>query len=72
MGRIRLEVIPDVQMETLEKGVEALVEPGSKVVTDGWAGYNSLEKNGYRRLIESASGWNWPTLRCPTATWWRV
>jgi transposase-like protein len=55
MGRIRLEVIPDVQMETLEKGVEALVEPGSKIVTDGWAGYNSLEKNGYRRSIEIAS-----------------
>ena len=56
MGRARLEVVPDVRKETLEKGVVALVEPGSKIVTDGWGGYSSLEERGYRRSIEIACG----------------
>ena len=55
MGRARLETIPDVRQGTLERHVERLVAPGSLVVTDGWSGYDSLERKGYGRSIEIAT-----------------
>lgn len=55
MGRARLSTIPDVRMETLGRSVKELFEPESQVITDGWYGYNSLEREGYRRRMEIAS-----------------
>ena len=47
IGRIRMRQIIDASAESLIPFVRASVEPGSIVHTDGWAGYSSLESNGY-------------------------
>lgn len=49
-GRVRLRVIPNVSGSTLVGFVQANVEPGSAVKTDGWEGYNGLRKAGYRHF----------------------
>jgi len=46
-GRIRLGVVPDVSGDSLSGFVEAVVAPGSVVLTDGWRGYVPLKKKGY-------------------------
>ena len=52
LGRVRMMVVPDVSGESLvEKFVKENVEPGSTVITDGWSGFNSLDANGYTRVI---------------------
>jgi len=51
IGRIRLLCVSGVGANDLTPAVEALVEPGSKVITDGWQGYNKLSKKGYIRII---------------------
>ena len=43
-GRIRLAVVEDVSVGSLVPFVEASVEPGSEVLTDGWQGYAPLRK----------------------------
>ena len=47
IGRIRLRRIPDASAHSLEQAVQAAVEPGSRVRTDGWSGYNRLGALGY-------------------------
>lgn len=47
-GRLRFQVIPDRQGETLRPFVAAAVEPGAAVTTDGWIGYDGLAALGYR------------------------
>jgi transposase-like protein len=42
-GKVRAEVIPDVQKATLRPAVEQAVKPGSTVYTDQWRGYTGLE-----------------------------
>jgi len=51
IGRIRLKVITEASGPTLEKAVSEMVEPGSRVRTDGWTGYNGLEEKGYKHVI---------------------
>lgn len=51
MGRIRMKHIPDASGIILEKAVDELVAPGSKVRTDGWTGYNALKKKGYNHEV---------------------
>ena len=46
--RLRLRLISNVSGEILEKFVSEMVESGSNVKTDGWAGYNGLAGLGYR------------------------
>jgi transposase-like protein len=46
-GRVRMAVIPDVSAASLVPFVEAAVEPGSVVRTDGWRGYQPLITAGY-------------------------
>jgi transposase-like protein len=55
-GRIRMEVVPDRSARSLCGFVEAAVEPGSVVVTDGWGGYAPLPDRGYRHLPVAAHG----------------
>src|SRR3954462_9589090 len=45
-GRVRLAVVRDLSAASLVPFVEASVEPGSTVLTDGWQGYPPLRK-GY-------------------------
>jgi transposase-like protein len=51
IGRIRLKRISDTSARTLSSAVEEAVEPGSRVLTDGWRGYNDLTVLGYGREI---------------------
>jgi ISXO2-like transposase domain len=48
LGRCRMSVISDAEGPTLRTFVEDNVEPGSLVVTDGWAGYQVACKPPYR------------------------
>jgi transposase-like protein len=45
-GRVRLAVVGDLSAASLVPFVEASVEPGSTVLTDGWQGYAPLRR-GY-------------------------
>jgi transposase-like protein len=51
IGRIRLRRIPDASAKSLERTVQAAVEPESTVRTDGWSGYSRLGALGYRHEI---------------------
>ena len=46
-GRIRMSHIPDASGDSLVPFVCAVVSSGAIVQTDGWAGYNELQKKGY-------------------------
>ena len=46
-GRIRLQSVADVSQESLIPFIEAVVEPGSTVHTDGWQGYWTVPERGY-------------------------
>ena len=47
MGRVRIQVVPDSTTRSLMNFVEENIEPGSRIVTDGWPGYAQLEARGY-------------------------
>lgn len=53
IGRIRMGVIEDASSESLHPFVESCVEAGSTIITDGWSGYNGLERKGYSQVIKS-------------------
>lgn len=56
VGRIRLRRIPDASAGSLIAFIEDSVEPGSVIHTDGWLGYEPLEKKGYRHAITYLRG----------------
>ena len=56
VGRIRLQRIPDASAGSLIPFIEDSVEPGSVIHTDGWLGYEPLEKKGYRHTVTSIRG----------------
>lgn len=58
MGRIRMSVIPDVSANSLHGFISNSVEKESDIRSDGWSGYNGLEKKGYSHDVVniSASG----------------
>ena len=47
-GRLRLQVVPNRQQETLVPFVTGNVDPGAVVRTDGWVGYAPLGAASYR------------------------
>lgn len=47
-GRVRLRRVADVSEDSLLPFVTDSVEPGSRIHTDGWSGYNALARLGYR------------------------
>jgi transposase-like protein len=47
IGRIRLRRVPDASAKSLEDAIREGIEPGSTVSTDGWKGYNGLDRIGY-------------------------
>ncbi len=51
IGRIRLQVIADASAESLKDAIKRNIQPGSKIFTDGWKGYNQLTKIGYKHEI---------------------
>lgn len=55
-GRIRLQRAEDVSADSLLPFVQAAVEPGSVVHTDGWHGYDGLKGAGYDHRVTVISG----------------
>lgn len=55
MGRTRMKIIPNCSEKTLIAFIQENVEVGSTIYTDGWASYNSLDKNGYTHILEKES-----------------
>ena len=47
LGRCRMQPLADASAETLHPFIEDHIEPGTKVITDGWNGYLGLDKLGY-------------------------
>ena len=47
-GRVRLQVVPDASGRSLTGFVEANVERGALVLTDGWGAYGPLSDMGYK------------------------
>jgi transposase-like protein/predicted RNA-binding Zn-ribbon protein involved in translation (DUF1610 family) len=56
LGRIRMRCVKDASADSLQAFVEDAVDPGSLVHTDGWLGYDRLEKRGYRHRITFLKG----------------
>ena len=55
-GRIRMARIQDASASSLEPFIEQSIEPGSVVHTDGWEGYNGLQKLGYKHEVTVLAG----------------
>jgi transposase-like protein len=57
-GRVRLRRVPDASGSSLVPFVCDVIERGSKVLTDGWSGYNQLSSCGYshERVVLSGTG----------------
>ncbi len=51
MGRLRMNIVPDLLPESLQAFVEANVAAGSTIYTDGWHGYSGLERKGYAHEV---------------------
>lgn len=56
MGRLRMRRVRDASAASLIPFVEESIEPGSLLHSDGWLGYEPLEKKGYRHRIVFLSG----------------
>ena len=51
IGRIRLKRVADASADSLQAFVDEVVEPRSRVHTDGWLGYERMTAHGYRHRI---------------------
>jgi len=51
IGRIRMRVIPNATLVSLNSAMREMIEPGSTVRTDGWIGYQGVVRNGYRHVV---------------------
>lgn len=51
IGRIRLSYIPDVSNKTLDFAIQEIISDNSLIITDGWSGYNELEKLHYQHQV---------------------
>lgn len=51
LGRIRLRRLPDASGPSLVAFIQDAVESGSVLHTDGWAGYEALERHGYEHSV---------------------
>lgn len=47
IGRIRLRRVENASAASLEEAIQQAIEPGSKILTDGWKGYSQLNSLGY-------------------------
>ena len=56
IGRIRMRRITDASAASVIPFVCDSIEPGSVVHTDGWLGYEPVERNGYRHGITFLRG----------------
>ena len=56
IGRIRMRQIPNASAECLMQFVQDAVKLGSEIHTDGWVGYQPLERTGYLHDITFLKG----------------
>jgi transposase-like protein len=56
LGRVRMRRLADASTASLRPFVDEAVERGSVVHTDGWMGYDFLERRGYRHEISFLRG----------------
>jgi transposase-like protein len=56
-GKVKTSVLPDVQMETLNRRVRDHVALGSQVFTDAWVGYNGLDAEYIHSVIDHAEAY---------------
>ena len=54
-GRARLGVIPDASAVSLSAFLDANVEPGSRVITDGWSAYPPATRDSYQHTGTSVA-----------------
>ena len=47
LGRCRMNIIADASAKSLHTFIKENVETGSHIITDGWSGYNGIEKHDY-------------------------
>lgn len=55
VGRIRIQRISDASAEKLEPFITANIATGSTIHTDGWNGYNGVEKLGYKHQARKSA-----------------
>src|SRR5215471_14240246 len=55
IGRIRLGRVSDGSSDSLHGFIQQMIDPGNTVHTDGWLGYQGLEKLGYTHLVTRIS-----------------
>ncbi len=53
VGRIRLKAIDNAGSLELNSAIKDMIEAGSEIRTDGWAGYKDLERQGYIHIAHS-------------------
>jgi transposase-like protein/ribosomal protein L37AE/L43A len=56
IGRVRMSVVDAASVNNLQSFVQASVEPGSTVHTDGWPGYQGLQRKGYDHQVTKILG----------------
>jgi len=56
LGSARMKVIPNVKAGSLAPFVAENIDLGATVPTDGWPGYNEIERLGYRRERHVSKG----------------
>jgi len=56
LGRCRMGIIDDASSNSIHPFVTENVEAGSTLITDGWNGYNGIEKKGFTRKIHVQKG----------------
>ena len=56
IGRIRLRRIPDASSRSLQAFITDTIEPGSRVITDGWEGYAGLAALRYKHRAKVIRG----------------
>jgi transposase-like protein len=55
-GRVRLAVIQNATKEKLKAFLDGKLEPETTVHTDGWRGYDGLERSGYAHIRTVSEG----------------
>jgi transposase-like protein len=51
IGRIRLRQVPNVNATSLQGFIADVVKPGSLIHTDGWKGYATVARKGFRHRV---------------------
>jgi len=56
VGRVRLRHVPDASGDSLVGFLAEVVQPGVLIHTDGWNGYNGVEKAGFKHRVTHTKG----------------